>query len=220
MAPVRDLLAQIAGNELAYHGVVAACLVLLFLLSSRAVRALLRWSAHRIFSRTETVLDDRIVEVFLAHVRPLMVLAGFHVAVREIRKAVIPSEETVIQLLGYADAVLFVALVLLVLKIVAGVLRELVGWSLQRIAADRSSHLKETLGPLTTRVTNLLAGMVAVIIVLDHFGVNIGSLLVSLGVGSLAIALVAQETLANMIAGFVILVDRPFRVGDRVELQS
>jgi small-conductance mechanosensitive channel len=50
--------------------------------------------------------------------------------------------------------------------------------------------------------------------------VSIGSLIVSLGVGSLAIALAAQDTLANMIAGFVIMIDRPYRVGDRIQLPS
>jgi len=48
----------------------------------------------------------------------------------------------------------------------------------------------------------------------------VSGLIVSLGVGSLAIALAAQETLANMIAGFVILIDRPFREGDRIKLPT
>ncbi|MCK7521532.1 MAG: hypothetical protein MZV64_29555 [Ignavibacteriales bacterium] len=43
-----------------------------------------------------------------------------------------------------------------------------------------------TLGPLTTKVVNTLVGLAGVIIILDHFlGINIGSLLSSLGVGSL-----------------------------------
>ncbi|HXG00633.1 MAG TPA: mechanosensitive ion channel family protein, partial [Bacteroidota bacterium] len=95
-----------------------------------------------------------------------------------------------------------------------------INWYLDRLGDGSGSQLRLTLGPLTNKIINLVIGLVAVIIILDHFGVNIGSLLVSLGVGSLAVALAAQDTLANMIAGFVILVDRPFRVGDRIELPS
>jgi small-conductance mechanosensitive channel len=50
--------------------------------------------------------------------------------------------------------------------------------------------------------------------------VNVESLVVSLGVGSLAVGLAAQDTLANMFAGFALMLDRPFRIGDRIQLAS
>jgi small-conductance mechanosensitive channel len=62
--------------------------------------------------------------------------------------------------------------------------------------------------------------VLAVITLLQHFGVNVASLVVSLGVGSLAIGLAAQDTLSNMFAGFTLMADRPFRVGDRIRLAS
>jgi MscS family membrane protein len=66
----------------------------------------------------------------------------------------------------------------------------------------------------------ILILFVAVMIALGHFGVDVSSLLVFLGGGSVAIALAAQETLSNMIAGFIIMIDRPFRLGDRIKLPS
>ena len=62
--------------------------------------------------------------------------------------------------------------------------------------------------------------VLAAITLLQHFGVNVASLVVSLGVGSLAIGLAAQDTLANMFAGFTLMLDRPFRVGDRIQLAT
>jgi len=59
-----------------------------------------------------------------------------------------------------------------------------------------------------------------VIIVLDRFGVNVTGLTAALGIGGLALGLAAQDTLADAIAGFTILMDQPFRVGDRIEIQG
>lgn len=213
---MKDFLA----NELTYRLVIGATIVIVFALLSRAVRSVLYFFGRKIFAKTETVLDDRILDVLLSHVRPLMVVAGLGIASREIRKAVTPADLTLAQILDYADAILYVVVAILVLKILLGIIREIIHWYLDRTSVEGTSNLKVTLGPLADKAVNALVGLVAIIIVLDHFGINIGSLLVSLGVGSLAVALAAQETLANMIAGFVILVDRPFRAGDRIEVST
>ena len=62
--------------------------------------------------------------------------------------------------------------------------------------------------------------LIGALILLDSFGVNITPLLASLGVGSLAVALALQPTLANLFAGLFISMDRSLNVGDLIELEN
>jgi MscS family membrane protein len=74
--------------------------------------------------------------------------------------------------------------------------------------------------PLVSKLFNVVAALVGVMIVLKHFNYDIWHIVGALGIGSLAIGLAAQPTLSNMIAGFTILIDRPFRPGDRIRLST
>jgi small-conductance mechanosensitive channel len=74
--------------------------------------------------------------------------------------------------------------------------------------------------PLLTKVGAVLIGLLGLITILENVGVDVNSLVVSLGVGSLAVGLAAQDTLANMFGGFTLMLDRPFRMGDRIQLAS
>jgi small-conductance mechanosensitive channel len=55
---------------------------------------------------------------------------------------------------------------------------------------------------------------------LSLYNVNVNALIAALGVGGLALSLAAQDTLSNVISGITIMLDQPFRVGDRIEIQS
>ena len=73
---------------------------------------------------------------------------------------------------------------------------------------------------LLTRIGRVLVVILAVTILLSYFGVNVTALAAVLGLGGLAISLAAQDTIADAIAGFIILMDQPFRIGDRIEIEG
>ena len=72
----------------------------------------------------------------------------------------------------------------------------------------------------TTLLYKIIRGfiyLVAIVIIIAELGYDINGLIAGLGVGGLAISLAAQDTLKNLIAGIVIIFDKPFIVGDWIE---
>ena len=207
-------------GNLTSHLLLAAVVVAAFVLLSAPVHALLGYAARHFARSSKGALAAAIMETVRGSITPLMTVAGLTIALRAIRRAVGPAESALAEVLEYADGLLYTGVVLVVVRLLVATIRGTIHWYLDRVSGEGTSSLKLTLGPLTTKAANIGVALIAVIVILDHFGINIGSLLVSLGVGSLAVALAAQDTLANIIAGFVILVDRPFRVGDRIELAT
>jgi MscS family membrane protein len=93
-------------------------------------------------------------------------------------------------------------------------------WYANVVAPQTEIELDEQLMPFIRRVAMIILVMVGLIILLGHFEVDVSALITTLGVGSLAIALAAQAALADTISGFIIMIDRPFRIGDRIEIQD
>ncbi len=62
--------------------------------------------------------------------------------------------------------------------------------------------------------------VVGLVMAASQLGINVGAALAGLGVVGIAVGFAAQETIANMIAGFLIFWDRPFKVGDWVSTQD
>jgi len=68
--------------------------------------------------------------------------------------------------------------------------------------------------PSSKTILKTLLAVISVLTLLQHSGFNVTSLLASLGIGGIAIALAAKETLSNFFGGFTVIVDKPFSVGD------
>ena len=88
------------------------------------------------------------------------------------------------------------------------------------VLADRSAktenRLDDQLIPILNTTLKIFVTAVGVLFVLQNLDVNITSLVAGLGIGGLAVALAAQDTIKNLLGGVTIFADRPFQVGDWV----
>ncbi len=208
------------GTGLLFHAVAGILIVLLALVSGKIVKFLLDTVGRKIITKTENDLDDKILAIVLGRLMSVAAITGFYFGLHELSDGVEAANTGYFRFLEYANGALFLLMALVLTAVAIRITDTLIRHALHRIAERGMNTFDQTLAPLINRVTNILIALVAVIVVLDHFGQNVSTLLVSLGVGSLAIALAAQDTLSNMIAGFVIMLDRPFRRGDRVKLPT
>jgi MscS family membrane protein len=187
----------------------------LILLASWALARLLSVLFARVLSvvarKTPSTLDDHLVIALQRPLAAALFLTGAYVAVHRL-----PLSALWMRRLDSALFVIGVFLLALALVRSYGILLEWYG----RESKTATTSLAAEFGPLFSKVGKAFIGLLAAIAVLQHLGVNVASLVVSLGVGSLAVGLAAQDTLANMFAGFTLMLDRPFRVGDRIQLSS
>ncbi|UCH27411.1 MAG: mechanosensitive ion channel [Trueperaceae bacterium] len=94
------------------------------------------------------------------------------------------------------------------------------GWTMRfiRRLADRSERLDKTIIMVLARLARWAVLVFTVIAVLNRFGVQTASIVALLGAAGLAVGLSLQGTLANVASGVMILMLRPFKVGDAVDV--
>lgn len=107
-------------------------------------------------------------------------------------------------------------LILWVLIRVSDLIISFVGQKL--IATDDTIVLQVM--PLLRRSFRIFLLLIGAIFIVQNIGVDVGSLLAGLGIGGLAVALAAQESLANFWGTLVLLVDRPFKINDWVKINN
>lgn len=86
---------------------------------------------------------------------------------------------------------------------------------LQRIL-ERSGLHKTVVRMIVDNVYRLAVLVFGLVMAADQVGINVGAALAGIGVVGIAVGFAAQDTLANIIAGFLIFIDKPFKVGDWV----
>lgn len=79
--------------------------------------------------------------------------------------------------------------------------------------ADRYKTMKGFV-PLIRKTLKIFIGVVGVVMVVDNLGFNVGGILATLGIGGAALAFASKDTVANGFGTLMIMLDRPFKVGD------
>jgi len=92
-------------------------------------------------------------------------------------------------------------------------------WLINRLETRGQDANIPLLKPARTFV-KIIVIVMAALVWLDNLGFNVGALLAGLGVGGLAFALAAQDVLKNFLGSIMILLDKPYRVGQRIVVKG
>ncbi len=165
----------------------------------------------RLFTaRTKTQLDDIIVDMIEEPAVFLVIVLGIWFALRTL---VLP--ETITTIISSAYQV---------------ILALLAGWLLSRLfdalyrqylvpITERSENdLDDQLMPILSKGVKLIIWAMAIIIGLNNAGYDVAALIAGLGIGGLALAMAAKDTVSNIFGGFTIFTDKPFRMNDRIKV--
>lgn len=83
-----------------------------------------------------------------------------------------------------------------------------------------NQHIDETIGELISALAHMLCIMLGVVMVAKEWDYDITAFIASLGIGAMAIAFAAKDSLANIFGSIVIITERPFVVGDWISANN
>jgi MscS family membrane protein len=199
------------GEQWIEIGIAASMLVLAAFAGRWLIAIVLDRGFVWITSRTRTNLDETILKIVRPPLYWLLLVTVLRFALG--RLTFIPGRWG-----AYSPDIFFVLFLLLSVMLAYRAIGLLSDWYAEELARQMGVRLKKGWMPFVRRMALIIVGMIAIITLLSHFKVDVTGLITTLGIGSLAVALAAQASLADMISGFMIMIDQPYRVGDRIEL--
>lgn len=184
--------------------VTAGCFIALL-----AVKRFLARRLHAFAASTSTQIDDLVVEL-VRRTRPHMLLllamypASFVLTVPDDTQAIIGTIARV--------------LVLLQLGIWgSGAISHFFGRSLERAGVGPGASVQFS---AITFIGKLVLWSVIVLLALDNLGIDVTALITGLGIGGVAVALAMQSILGDLFASLSITLDKPFDVGDTINVDT
>lgn len=198
-----------SGNTTIHYVIAALFLVGSYLLR-RAVTRLLFGVLKKFSARTQTTLDDKLFPALEGPVAALITITGFFAALRVLKLT--PEADMAV---GYGSTVAFSLAIF---------------WGLLRAFGSVLDHVHEiatakqmgiaTFMPWIKKTLMAVFVVLGVLMVVQSLGYNVKTILGAAGIGGLAFALAAQDTIANLFGSLVVATDQPFKIGEVVRIGS
>ncbi|MFP5470506.1 MAG: mechanosensitive ion channel family protein [Bacteroidia bacterium] len=201
-------------SQTVYHNTVENWLYSIGLLVagvvlSKVIYWLLKSVAKKITSKTETTLDDILIDVIEKPVLYAIVVGGAFLGFKRLH-----FTDDVDNIISTAFTIVFILnITWLAAKVVDAIITELI-----IPIAEKENSLDDHIIPVIRKGVAGALWTLGIVVALDNAGFNIMALVTGLGIGGLALALAAQDTVKNIFGGIIIFIDKPFKIGERVKV--
>ena len=180
-----------------------------------AIKALLNGYLKKVVERTETDYDDKLLGALHRSVSWFIFIGAAFLAVSFLD---LPSKP------WDWEAIIWRVLHTLLLISIAVLAYRIVEITLHFLSEHRKegakSLLDEQFVPLIRDVVKFAMIILAVVMIIQAWGYSATGILTGVGIGGLALAFAAQDTVANIFGSFVVYSDRPYKVGDWIDMDG
>ncbi|MDD3498722.1 MAG: mechanosensitive ion channel family protein [Candidatus Moranbacteria bacterium] len=166
--------------------------------------------------KTETDIDDFMMTLIKSIKPPFYFLISIYLASRFLEIKEIISK--------FIDGVIFIAVVLQLILIAQRIIDYVSIKIIQKTTRENGEMTEdeirgeEAVVRTVGRVVKFIIWAMAILFVLSNMGVNVTSALAGLGIGGIAIAMASKDILSDIIAAITIFIDKPFKVGQFVQV--
>ena len=159
----------------------------------------------KIASKTETSFDDSLIDIVEGPLRMLIIIIGFYIAFTTLK---LPENAAI--LIRHIINSLFI------FAIFRGIYKaeSLIEKGIENFFGKKDYELIINFLPFISKFLKITIVIFGAIFIVQEWGYNVGALITGLGIGGVAVALAAKDTLANLFGSIMILIDRPFKIGD------
>jgi len=199
---------QYFGNTLLQYTLFLA-VVTVFLVVGKVVGYFIKNHFKKFTAKTGNKFDDILLDLIEKPIWLAMLITGLAAGFQFLTftEATQSMYYNVINIL----VVLFVGWLLI--RFVGSIMKELI----HPLVSATDSKLDDQLVPLLEKLTKGTIAVLVLIVIVSSFGYDITALLAGLGIGGLAFAFAAKETISDVFGGFSIFTSKPFVVGDSIK---
>ena len=199
------------GNSILNWAIAVGILILSFV-----VVKMLYWIfsnvIRRLTSKTKTSLDDVLIDKLEKPLTYLVLILGYWISIHYL----VFKEEVELVLENAAYFLLVIDFTAILSRIVDALITEII----MPISEKSDSSFDNQLIPVIQKGVRSIIWILGIIIGLDNIGFDITAMIAGLGIGGLALALAAQDSVKNIFAGIMIFLDKPFRIKDRIQVDG
>ena len=167
---------------------------------------------QKITSKTTNSLDDTLLRTLQKPITFLVIVSAYFYSVKFLHFSL--NTESVLLNIAY----IFIALGItsIISRIIDAVISEVILPISEKSETSFDNHLI----PVIQKAVRAIIWSLGVVIGLDNIGFDITAMIAGLGIGGLALALAAQDSVKNIFAGIMIFLDKPFKIKDRIKIDG
>lgn len=191
--------------------ILALIILISFILISYIILYIFKKYLHYLTEKTKTDLDDKILDIISKPLFYFLLLVGIYFSSLPLKL----STDITYYVNNFIKSLIIIIIIFIIIRIVSVLLDH---WAY--IFTRKTKSILKDILPLTKKFNIIFFSIFGILAVLDVWGINVTGFLTGLGIAGLAIGLALKDSLANIFGGISLVLDKAYKLGDKVKLES